>query len=107
MSDGVSVKKWIIGVLVKRTICRILARVIASIIKQVKLKNIWLLKTVLVKNALLECEGEILNAAETIKMEHAKRNNCLVHTILLVITCLLLVVGVSISGYYYYTADWM
>ena len=61
----------------------------------------------LIRELVLECEGEILNAAETIKMEHAKRNNCLVHTILLVITCLLLVVGVSISGYYHYTADWM
>ena len=52
----------------------------------------------LIRELVLECEGEILNAAETIKMEHAKRHNCLIHTILLVIAYLLLVVGVSISG---------
>ena len=34
------------------------------------------------------------------------KNNCLIHTISLVIICLLLTV-MSISCYYYYTSDWI
>ena len=40
MNVGVSVKNLMIGVLVQRVICGILACVVASVIKQVKLMNI-------------------------------------------------------------------
>ena len=47
---GVSLKNYMIGVLVKRLMCGILVRVIASVIRHVKLTNIWILKTDPVKN---------------------------------------------------------
>ena len=40
MNVGVSVKNWMIGVIVKMIICRILALVIVNAIKHVKLMNI-------------------------------------------------------------------
>ena len=36
-----------------------------------------------------------------------EENNCIIHTISLVIICLLLLVVVSISCYYYYTRLWI
>ena len=40
---------WMIGVPSKRAICRILVRVIATVIKHVRLMNVYILKTALVK----------------------------------------------------------
>ena len=42
MNVGVGVKNYLIGVLVKMVICGILVRVIASVIKHVKLMNIYI-----------------------------------------------------------------
>ena len=43
MDVGVSVKHWITGALVKKIIYEILVRLIVSVIKHVKLRNIWIL----------------------------------------------------------------
>ena len=58
---------------------------------------------------LLACGDEILNTTETSlddKKVTREKNNCLSHTISLVVVCLLVVV-VIMSYYYYYTRHWM
>ena len=70
MNVGVGVKNYLIGVLVKMVICGILVRVIASVIKHVKLMNIYIWKIVhagkrLIGKLLLEREDEILSRTKT------------------------------------------
>ena len=50
MNVGVSVNNQMIGVFVKSVVCGILAHVIESVIKHVKLINICMLKIVYAKN---------------------------------------------------------
>ena len=98
----------------KRVVCRILVFVIVSVIRHVKLTNIWILKIIPAKKSLigklvLACEDEILNTTQT-SLDDKKvtrgENNCLIHTISLIIICLLLLT-VSIAWYYYYTRNWV
>ena len=100
-----------IGTLVKIIICWIQARVIASVIKYVKLMNIWILTIVfweklLIGKLALECEDEMLNTTEILhndkKLEFVK-SSCLIHTISLIVICSLLLVVICVSCYFYYT----
>ena len=54
----------------------------------------------------MECEDEILNTTETL-LNHKKvafeKSNPLIHTISLVITCLLLLFVICVCCYFYYT----
>ena len=55
-------------------------------------------------------KDEILDTTETSfgdKKVTCEKYNCPIHTISLVIICLLLVVAISISGYYYYIRHWI
>ena len=64
----------------------------------------------LIGKLVLGCEDEILNTMETSphdKKETCEKSNCLIHTISLVIICLLVLAVVSIGCYYYYTRDWI
>ena len=66
-----------IGVLVKRVIYGILARVVASVIKHEILMNIWIINN---SKLILECKDEILNTTETLidhKKVTYKKNICL------------------------------
>ena len=98
----------------KRVVCRILVFVIVSVIRHVKLTNIWILKIIPAKKCLigklvLACEDEILNTTQTSlddKKVTREENNCLIRTISLIIICLLLLT-VSIAWYYYYTRNWV
>ena len=59
----------------------------------------------LIGKLILECDDKILNATEDSlddKKEIYEKNNCLIHTISLIIICTLLFV-VSIDCHYYYT----
>ena len=59
----------------------------------------------LICKLLLEFEDEILNATETLlndKKVSCTKIDCLIHTILLVITCLLLSVIICVSCYVCY-----
>ena len=51
---------------------------------------------------VLACENEILNTTES-----TLANNCLIHTVSMVIRYLLLLVAIAISCYYYYTRHWI
>ena len=53
MNVGVSVKNYKIWVLSKRVICGTIVPVIVSVIKHVKLMNVWVLTIVLAKNDYL------------------------------------------------------
>ena len=59
----------------------------------------------LIGKLVLECEDEVLNTTETLlndkNVAYAKSNS-IIHTILLVITCLLLLVVICINCYFYY-----
>ena len=62
----------------------------------------------LLNKLLLICKDEILNTTET-SLDNKLvvwRNNRFIHTILLVITCSLLLVIVSIGCYYFYKRYW-
>ena len=71
--------------------------------------NIWTLKIVHAKKhlfdtLLLACEDEILNTSDTSVDDtkvRCEKSNCLIHTISLVIICMLLLTVVSIGCYYY------
>ena len=94
MNVSVSVKNLITRVLVKRVIFGILVHVIWSVIKHVKLINIknYSCEKRLAGKLVLECQDEILNTTETIlydKKVACSKSNCLIHTILLVMICLL------------------
>ena len=55
-------------------------------------------------------EDEILNATQTLLVDKkitCDKNNCLIHTVSLVIICLYLWVVISVSCYYYYTRLWI
>ena len=59
---------------------------------------------------VLEWKDQILNTTDTISIADQKvtfKNNCLIHTILLSIMCLILLAIVSIGCYYYYTRYWL
>ena len=63
----------------------------------------------LICKLVLACEDEMLNMTETSpddKNVICKKSNCLIHTISLVIICLLLLPVVSVDCYYYYTRDY-
>ena len=69
----------------------------------------WSSKKHLIGKLVLESEDEILNTTETSlddKKVTSKKDNCLIHTISLIIICLLLLAAVSIGCYYYYTRYW-
>ena len=59
----------------------------------------------------LACEqDEILNTTETSfddKKVTCGKSNCLIHTISLVIICLLFLIVVFVSSYFYYAKDWI
>ena len=82
-----------------------------NIIKHVKLKNISVLKIApakkhLIGKLVLECEDEILNTTENLFNDRnvaCAKSNCLIHTFLLVIICLLLLVVTCVSFHFYYT----
>ena len=106
---SVSVKSQIIGALVRMLICGILERVIVSNISHVKLTNDQILKRICVSllfvKLVLACEDEILNitaASFDDKKVTCQKCNYLIHTISLVIICLLSLVVISISSNYYY-----
>ena len=86
-----------VGVLVEMIICGILACVIVNVIRHIKLMNIYILKKVCIKRLfgklVLECEDEILNTTESSlddKKVTCGKSNFLIHTISLVIICLLI-----------------
>ena len=59
----------------------------------------------LIRKLMLECEDEILNTSETLlddKNITRKKSNCLIHTFLLIIICLVLLVVIYVSCYFYY-----
>ena len=59
---------------------------------------------------VLACEDEKLSINETSlddKKVICEKNNCLIHTISLLIVCLILSVVNSISCYYYHPRDWI
>ena len=60
----------------------------------------------LIDNLVLECEDEILNSTNDKKVR-CRKNNCLIHTVSLVVICTLLLVVVFIGCYYYYIRDWI
>ena len=102
---GVRVKNKMIGVFVKMTVCEILALVIVNVIRHVKLTNIYILKNfhakLLLGKLAFACEDGILNTTET-SLEYKKckknqKNNCLIHSISLVIIYFLLLIVISIS----------
>ena len=73
--------------------------------------NIWILTIVFCEKLLigklaLECEDEMLNTTEILhnnkKFEFVK-SSCLIHTISLIVICLLLLVVIGVSCYFYYT----
>ena len=88
---------------------------IASVIKHLKLTNIYILKKFfceerLIGKIVLECEGEILNVTEAFlddKKETCEKSYYLIHTVSLVILCLLFLTVVSFGCYYYFTRDWI
>ena len=66
-----------------------------------------LCKKHLIDKLVLECEDEILDTTET-SLDDKKEtceNNCLIHTISSVIICLLLIVVICVSCYFYYARD--
>ena len=59
----------------------------------------------LIDELVLECEDEMINITETLlndKKVACAKSNCLIHTISLVIICLLLLVVICVSCYFYY-----
>ena len=61
----------------------------------------------LIGKLVIKCKDEILNTTETVinyKQEACAKSNCLIHTISLVIICLLLL-GVICVSYFYYTKN--
>ena len=63
----------------------------------------------LISKLVLEFEDETLNATESSiddKKATCVKKNCLIHTISLVIICLLLLAIASLTCYYYYTRYW-
>ena len=105
-----NLKNKMIETLVKMIICGILAGVILNIIKHVKLMNIYILKNIscekhLIGKLVLKCEDEILNTTETLIIDEEvarAKSICLIHTISLVIVCLLLLVIICATCYFYY-----
>ena len=97
---GVSVENEMIEVLEKMIVCEILVNRIFSckINKYLNMKNCSCKKRLIVK-LVLEYEDEILNATKT-SLDDTKETrdeiNCLIHTISLVIICLLLLVVIFI-----------
>ena len=63
----------------------------------------------LIGKLVLECEDEMLNTIETSldDKKETRKNNCLIYTISLVISCLLLLALFCIGCYYYYIRDWV
>ena len=62
----------------------------------------------LIGKLVLECEDEMLNRTDTLvddNIEACEKDNCFIHTISLVIICLLLLVVVSTRCYYHYTRE--
>ena len=60
----------------------------------------------LICKLVLECEDEILNKTETSfnsKKAACSKSNCLIYTISLAIICLLFLVVICVSCYFYYT----
>ena len=61
----------------------------------------------LISKLVLECEEKTLNTTENSlgdkKVVACEKSNFLIHTISLIIICLLLLVVISISCYFYYT----
>ena len=67
-------------------------------------------KKCLIGILVLKCEDEIFNITQTSLNDNkvvCEKSNCLIHTISVVIICLLLLVIISISCYYCYTRDLM
>ena len=91
----------------------ILVDVTLSVIKHLKLRNVYMLKNCscekrLIGKLVLECEDEMLNRTDTLvddNIEACEKDNCFIQTISLVIICLLLLVVVSTRCHYYYTRD--
>ena len=69
--------------------------------------KIFSCETRLIGKLVLRCEDEILNTTET-SLDDKKvtcKENCLIHTISLMIKVLLLLTVLSVACYYYYTRD--
>ena len=67
-------------------------------------------KKYVISKLVLECEDEKLNTTETSpddKKITCGKSNCLIHTISLLIKCLLLSAVISTGCYYYYARDWI
>ena len=63
----------------------------------------------LTSKLVLKCEDEILKTTETVnknKNVACVKINCLIQTISLVIICLLLLIVICVSCYFYYTKHW-
>ena len=63
-------------------------------------------ESLLIGKLILECEDEILNTTEILLNDEkvaCSKINCLIHTISFVIICLLLLVVIFVSCYFYYT----
>ena len=62
------------------------------------------MKKRLIGKLVIECEDEILNTTEaTDKKVTFEKSNCFMHTFLLETICLLLLVVICVSCYFYYT----
>ena len=96
-----------IKVLLKRIICGILVHVIVNkackIDEYVDIKNCSCEKR-LINKLVSEYKVEILNTTETLleKKRGCAENNCLIHTISLVIICLLLLALICVTCYFCY-----
>ena len=71
----------------------------------------WSCKKCLIGKLVLACEDKIITTLTKISLDNEKvtceKYNFLVHNILLINICLLLIVIISFSCYYYYARDWI
>ena len=104
MNVGVSVKKWMTGVLVKMIMWN------TCTVDCECNKACEICEKHLIGKSVLKCYGEILNTTEAFidyKKVTSEKRNCLIHTISLVIICLSLLIVISVRFCNYYTRDWI
>ena len=114
MNVGVSVKKWMTGVLVKMIMwnpCTVDCECnkACETDEYLDVKNCFCEKH-LIGKSVLKCYCEILNTTEAFidyKKVTSEKRNCLIHTISLVIICLSLLIDISVRFCNYYTRDWI
>ena len=110
MSISLNVKNKMNGVLIKMTLCGSTCTYDCKCNKVCRIDEYLDTKMCLTVKEVLSWEDEILNTSEAsldYKKVKYKSNNCLIHTISLIIKCFLLLVVLSISCYYYFSKNWI